>query len=158
MVIAVTSADSLTNLPLHWSASPSNIDYARKIKSFLGEQAVLRSGVIVYDQNNDLYTQSLAQAYRDHLGDYIKFPDQPFIGSTLKSPAAPNVFFPVATNLCVAASDDNVPLDMVFYAGRLADFDAFIEALKVRTCRQQALTVLVGATGFVVAPEYEKRF
>jgi hypothetical protein len=156
MVSAVTSADSLTNLPLHWSVSPSNIEYANRLKAFLEQQDVLRSGVIVYDRNPDLYTQSLAQAYRDHLGRYIKFPDQPFQGSTLESLAAPNVFLPVVTNLCNAANDHDAPLDMVFYAGRLADFGAFTEALKARTCRQRSLTVLVGATGFATAQDYEE--
>jgi hypothetical protein len=60
----------------------------------------------------------------------------------------------VVTNLCNAANDPHAPLDTVFYAGRIADFRAFTDALKARTCRQQPLTVLVGATGFAEANAY----
>jgi len=148
MVSAVASADSLTHLPLLWSVSPSNTEYAVRLKSFLDQQHVLRSGVIVYDRNPDLFTQSLAQAYHDQLGLYVKFPDQPFQGSTINTPAAPDIFFPVVTNLCNAANDPNAPLDMVFYAGRVADLGPFVEALKTRTCRQRPLTMLVVTSGF----------
>ncbi|MGH3856751.1 MAG: hypothetical protein ACRDR6_25355 [Pseudonocardiaceae bacterium] len=52
------------------------------------------------------------------------------------------------TNLCNAADDRSNPLDMVFYAGRVADLNAFIEALADRTCRNRPLTVLTVTTGF----------
>lgn len=145
MVGAVTAADSLMNLPLFWSVSPSNSEYVDRFKSFLDHQDVLRSGIIVYDRNSDLFTQSLAQAYHDKLRRYVGFTDQPFQGGTIDIMAAPDVFFPVVTNLCNAVNDPH-PLDMVFFAGRLADFGAFTAALKARTCRQRPLTVLVVTT------------
>jgi len=154
MVGAEASADSLSDLHLLWSVSPSNTEYVNRLKSFLDHQNVLKSAIIVYDRNPDLYTQSLAQDYRNQLGNYIKFPDQPFQGSTLDIIAAPDVFAPVVTNLCDAANDSRAPLDTVLYAGRIADFRAFTDALKARTCRQQPLTVLVGATGFAEASAY----
>jgi ABC-type branched-subunit amino acid transport system substrate-binding protein len=156
MVSAVASADDLTNLPLLWSVSPSNLEYAGRLKSFLDHQDVLRSGIIVYDRNPDLYTQSLARAYHDQLGRYVKFPDQPFQGNTIDTLAVPDVFFPVVTNLCNAANDPHAPLDMVFYAGRGTDFGAFTAALKARTCLERSLTVLTASTGFPALRDYEK--
>jgi hypothetical protein len=77
MVGAEASADSLTNLHLLWSVSPSNIEYVDRLKSFLDHQNVLKSGIVVYDRNPDLYTQSLAQDYRDQLGkSYVKVTSQ----------------------------------------------------------------------------------
>jgi transcriptional regulator with XRE-family HTH domain len=161
MVSAVASADDLTNLPLLWSVEPSNRDFVRALGSFLDRQTTLKSGLIVYDQNADLFTRSLAKDYRDQLGKpdqlgkiYDTFPDQPFRGSTVESPTAPNVFGPVVTNLCNAANNPHNPLDMVFYAGRGVDFSPFVEALSgaARTCRNQPLTVLTASTGFTLSP------
>lgn len=148
MVSAMTSADDLSTLPLLWSVSPSNRDYARALRSYLDHQNVLASGVIVYDQNPDLYTRSLAEAYRTELGRYLDFPAQPFQGSTLDSRSAANVFAPVVANLCNAANDPDAPLDMVFYAGRIVDFGAFTDALDgaARTCEKRRLTILTTDT------------
>ncbi|MGH3856752.1 MAG: hypothetical protein ACRDR6_25360, partial [Pseudonocardiaceae bacterium] len=66
LVSAVTSADNLTNLHLLWSVSPSNDQYVQALNVFLGtkqEKDILKSGIIVYDQNPDPFTQSLAQDY-----------------------------------------------------------------------------------------------
>jgi ABC-type branched-subunit amino acid transport system substrate-binding protein len=154
MVSAATSGDSLKN-PLLWIVSPSNMEYVNRINSFLGtKRDVLKSGIIVYDLNPDLFTRSLAQDYRTQLGNpYVKFPDQGFLGGTTRSPAQPDVFFPVVTNLCNAANDPSNPLDMVLYAGRVADLGAFTEALKARTCRNRPLTVVTATTGFAVLRE-----
>ena len=155
MVSAVASVDDLTNLPLLWSVSPSNLDYARALSSFLDRQSELKSGVIVYDQNADFFAKSPAKAYHTELERYVKFPDQPFRGSTVESPAAPNLFGPVITNLCNAANDQHTPLDMVVYAGRGVDFGSFIEALNgaARTCRNRPLAVLTTSAGFNISPD-----
>jgi hypothetical protein len=154
MVNAAASADSLTHLPLLWSSTPSNTEYATHLKFFFDHQTALRSGIIVYDRNPDLFTQSLTQAYHDQLGRYITFPDQPFQGSTLDIRAVPDVFFPVVTNLCNAANDPRAPLDMVFFAGRVTDFGAFTAALKARTCVQRPLTVVIVAIAAADAQAY----
>jgi hypothetical protein len=158
MVNAAASADSLSNLHLLWSVTPSNTEYATQLKSFLDhQQNTLKSGIIVYDRNPDLYTQSLARAYHEQLGHYVKYPDQPFQGSTMDTRARPDVYFPVVTNLCNAANDPNAPLDTVFYAGRVADFGPFAEALTARTCRERSLTIVLVATGgLATAQKYEK--
>jgi hypothetical protein len=158
LVNAAASADSLTKLHLLWSVTPSNTEYATQLKSFLDHQQItLRSGIIVYDRNPDLYTQSLARAYHEQLGHYVIFPDQPFQGSTMDTRARPDVYFPIVTNLCNAANDRSAPLDTVFYAGRMADFGPFAEALTARTCRERSLTIVLVATGgLATAQEYEK--
>jgi len=153
LVGAVASADSLTNLHLLWSVSPSNDQYVQALNAFLGTRQgndVLKSGIIVYDQNPDPFTQSLARDYRNEFGkSYVMFPEgQGFRGGTERNPAQPDVFVPVATNLCTAVDNPITPLDMVFYAGRVADLGAFTEALKDRTCRNRPLTVLTATTGF----------
>jgi hypothetical protein len=163
IVNAEASADSLTDLHLLWSVSPSNTDYAKQFKSFLDQQKMLSSGIIVYDRNSDLFTQSLAQAYRDQLGPYVKFPDQPFQGSTLppqdnRQQPVPNVFLPVVTNVCDAANEPHAPLDMVFYGGRVADFGPFAAALEERICRQRQLTVFVVATAAADARAFARTF
>jgi hypothetical protein len=154
MVSAITSADDLTDLPLLWNISPSNTEYAQALRRFLDGQEVLKSGIIVFDNNPDLYTLSLANAYRAELGaDYIQDPDQSYQGSTVESPAAPTVFDPVVKNICNAARRPDAPLQMVFYAGREADFDEFSQALKNRICDDRPLAVLLASTGLFNATE-----
>lgn len=153
MVSAIASADSLTGKPLLWSVSPSNNQFAERLKQYLDGQDTLKSGVIVYDRNPDLYTRSLRYAFQEKLQPYRKFADdQAFQGSTLEQPAAPVVFAPIVRNLCNAVYAPEHPLDMVFYAGRIADFDAFAEALETRIC-DQPLTVVIADTGFAPTPD-----
>jgi hypothetical protein len=158
MVGAITSSDSLTGRPNFWSVSPSNIHYAQALQNLLDHQGhnSLRSGLIVYDINNDPYTRTLAEAFRTHLKRYVRFPELTYRGGTIEQPATPKVFAPVVTNLCTAANDPRSPLDMVFYSGRVADFEAFAEALKNRICKNRPLAVMVGATGFADAQRYER--
>jgi hypothetical protein len=154
MVSAITSADDLTDLPLLWSVSPSNTEYVRSMKDFLEGRAVLNSGIIVNDGSPDLYTQSLAAAYRAVLGpEYLKYPDQSFQGSAVDSPGAPTVFDPVVRNVCNAIMRTDAPLDMVFYAGREADFDEFTQALTNRNCADRPLTVLTASVGSFASPQ-----
>ncbi len=163
MVGALASADSLTDLPLLWSVSPSNIQYVQHLKAFLDDQHALqhalRYGIVVSDDNtDDLYAQSLAKDYHHYLASYIPASfsqGQQFRGGTLESPAAPDVFVPVVTSLCTAVDNTDTPLDMVFYSGRVADFGPFAQALASRTCANRPLTVLVGATGFAAAADYQ---
>jgi hypothetical protein len=132
--------------------SPSNKEYVDRMYSFLEtkeEKDTLKSSIIVYDLNLDYFTQTLSNDYHgDDLKPYVKFPDQGFRGGTQKGPAQPDVFFPVVTNLCNAATEPKTPLDMVFYAGRAADLKSFTEALKTRTCKNRALTILTATSGF----------
>lgn len=157
MVSAITSSDTLTGRPNLWSVSPSNVQYAQTIRNLLDQQGrgSLRSGLIVRDSNRDPYTRTLSDAFQAHLRPYVKFPELTYRGGTIEQPATSRVFAPVVTNLCNAANSRQSPLDMVFYAGRVADFQGFAEALEVRICKNRPLAVLVGATGFADAQRYE---
>jgi hypothetical protein len=150
MVSAGTSSDTLTGIPKLWSVSPSNIHYARALRNLLDRPGPkqLKSGIVVWDRNDNPYIRTLYQAYKSHLGPYLKFSDLSYRGSTPDTAATPRLFQPVVTNLCDTVSDRDNPLDMVFFAGRLADFESFARALENRTCKNRRLAVLVGATGF----------
>ncbi|MEH1014870.1 hypothetical protein V6U90_17385 [Micromonospora sp. CPCC 206060] len=156
MVTGVASADSLTarTAPTLYSVSPSNTDYALALRELLRGSLGLRSGIIVADQNEDPYVRTLRDAFEQILEPYVKFPLLRFQGGTVASPATPNVFNPVVTNICTAVNNRKTPLDMVFFAGRVADFRAFAGALEQRICRDDPLAVLVGATGFQEAQQY----
>ncbi|GAA2722900.1 hypothetical protein [Actinocorallia aurantiaca] len=156
MVSAVTSADTLTGIQGLWSVSPGNSQYAQALKTFLDrpDQEELRTGIIVHDLNEDPYTTTLKAAYQTVLGSYVRYPGQSYAGSTAEQPLAPNAFRPVINNLCEAMGRQKNPLDMVFFAGRLADFEVFAQYLDERICRDDPLTILVGATGFAGAEKY----
>jgi hypothetical protein len=157
MVGAITSSDSLTGRQNFWSVSPSNTQYAQALRHFLTHQGKnpLRSGLIVSDTNNDPYTRTLSQAFKSRLRPYLKFPELTYTGGTTDARATPKIFAPVVTNLCNAVNAPKTPLDMVLYAGRVADFEAFAKALENRICKDHPLAVLVGATGFADAQRYE---
>ncbi|MGW0216060.1 hypothetical protein ACWDXH_16865 [Micromonospora chokoriensis] len=159
MVGAVTSATSLTSAkyPTFHSVSPSNMDYAKALKDLLDKNpsTLPRNGIVVNDRNKDPYPQTLTEAFISELKDYVKYPKQEFTGGTVGKPAMPNVFAPLVTNLCTAAGDPDRArrLQMVFFAGRVADFPSFAEALKGRLCRESPLTIMVGATGFQLSDQ-----
>jgi hypothetical protein len=159
MVSAVASADSLTmqRYKTLRSVSPSNRDYADALRAFLTDPQTglhLHNGIIVQDTNNDPYPSTLRDDFHTMLAPYIKFPEQPFTGGTIESRATKNVFAPDVTNICNAVNDRNTPLDTVFFAGRVADFEPFADALSSRTCLDTPLVVMVGATGFQAAEKY----
>lgn len=161
MVSAVASATNLemeTYKTLH-SVSPSNRDYALALKRLLDDPSSspgLHNGIIVQDLNDDPYTKTLKEAFVTILQGYVKFPAIPFKGGAAGSSIVSDVFAPVVTNLCNAVNDAKTPLDTVFFAGRVADFRMFAEALEGRTCQKTPLAVLVGATGFHAAQQYSK--
>jgi ABC-type branched-subunit amino acid transport system substrate-binding protein len=164
MVSAVASADALDARTYGglFSVSPSSSDYVLALRKLLdarpGELTFAeRSGLVVADQNNDPFVVSLREAFLKYLGYYLGGRDpQWFAGGTIDTPVAPDVFQPIVDRICVEATDHDTPLRVVFYAGRVSDFQVFAERLKGRTCNDRPLAVLVGATGFQVAATYEK--
>lgn len=159
IVSAITSADefNLTTIPGFRNISPNNTDYANALRDFLTHQNSLRRGIVVADVNDDPYTNSLRAAFTSVLSAYARPEVQSFNGSTVASGAAAAVFNPVTRNICAAATapPPDVPVDMVMYAGRVGDFEAFVRSLDNRWCRDRPLTVLAGATGFDAARKYE---
>ncbi|WFF00519.1 hypothetical protein [Micromonospora sp. WMMD964] len=159
MVGAVTSATTLTaaRFSTFHSVSPSNSDYANAMKDLLDKNArtLPRNGIVVRDANNDPYSQTLADTYNDVLKDYIKFSPQNFHGGTERNAGAPRAFDGIVRSLCTAVNHKTKNLQMVFFAGRVADFPSFAEMLKERTCDDEPLTVMVGATGFQLSKQQE---
>ncbi|SNS62983.1 hypothetical protein [Actinoplanes regularis] len=158
---AVTSATSLSaaNARTFHSVSPSNVDYALALEHLLATQKKalpVKHALIVADQNDDPYPRTLTEAFQTRLKSYLISAPQVFSGSTVDTPVTANVFVPIVTNICSAVQDQRAPLDTVFFAGRVADFGAFAEALANRVCRQRPLTVMVGATGFQAAQDRVK--
>jgi len=117
------------------------------------------SALIVADENKneDPFVVSLRIAFERYLDDYVGGRNpKVFRGGTVDTTVRPNVFEPIVQDICNEARDKEVPLQVVLYAGRVADFKTFAERLKGRTCIDKPLAVLVGATGFQVAATYKK--
>lgn len=159
MISAINSADdfNLDTIPGFHSISGSNTDYVTALREFLRHQSSLRLGIIVADANDDPYANSLRSAFTRVLAGYARPEVQSFNGGTSESGAVAGVFSPVTRNICGAATvpAPQVPVDMVMYAGRVADFEPFVRSLDNRRCRDRHLTVLAGATGFDTARRYE---
>lgn len=167
MVSAVASADILNSktYPGLYSVSPSSSDYVLALRKLLDAKLSdltfgKGSALVVADQNKneDPFVLSLLTAFERYLDYYVGGRDpQWFSGGTVETRVSANVFQPIVDRICGGARDNEAPLQMVFYAGRLADFEVFAERLKGRECIRKPLAVLVGATGFQVAATYRKK-
>lgn len=143
LITGVTTADSIDHDGVHGliRTAPSNTDFAVALRRFLDSREDLASAMLVYDSTaQDLYTTSLRTAYEAELGEYIVSSHQPFLGHSIAD-AGPQTFSTISQNICLASPDT------VLFAGREPDLKVFIEALSVRACRDQPLTVLLGVTG-----------
>lgn len=158
MVSAVASANTLTGVPELWSVSPSNENYAQALRSLLEDtwKDTPKNGIILSDRNRDPYANTLAESYRKILKPYVLYPEQSFSGATAETPIKVSHLGPVMQNICADSKDPKKPLNIVFYAGRVADFRTVVDFLKNRNCKKgHPLTVMVGATGFAQAEEYK---
>jgi hypothetical protein len=170
MVGAIASANSLKkeDIPTLYSVSPSNGDYAQALLALLNKQGswlvkkpdsepALTDGIIVADKNDDPYVRTLRESIAEVLKPYVKHGELPFTGGTIDTKARPQEFDRVVTNLCNEVLAPGSKLRIVFYAGRVTDFQLFAEALeknRTRRCKDIPLVVLVGATGFQAAQHY----
>lgn len=143
MVTATTTADGLDYDSVRGMlrAGPSNTDFAEAFRHYLDNQDELESGVLVFDNNtDDTFAATLREAFETKLGDYIQFSHQPFPGGSVEQ-GGPMVFSTVTENICTAGPD------MVHFAGRAPDLEAFLEALESRICVDEHLTVLFAEIG-----------
>ncbi|MFG3340453.1 ABC transporter substrate-binding protein [Glycomyces sp. NPDC048151] len=143
MVTGVTTADGIDHGSIDGllRAAPSNTDFAVALRRHLDAQDELDSAIMVYDSTaQDRYTTTLRTAYEAQLGEYLTSSDQPFPGRSIET-GGPEVFDPITRNICTDGSD------VVLFAGREPDLKVFIEALSVRACDEQPLTVMFGVTG-----------
>jgi len=143
MVTGVTTADGIDHDHIDGllRAAPSNTDFAVALHRYLQWRGDLDAAMLVYDSTaEDRYTTTLRTAYETELGDYITGSHQPFPGRSIAT-GGPEVFDPITRNICAAESD------AVLFAGREPDLKVFLQALSVRACVDQPLTVLFGVTG-----------
>lgn len=156
MVSAITSADTLTGRANFWSVSPSNRQYAAAIRNYLAARTDRPVALMLRDQNNDPYTDSLAEAFSTELKEWMAYPPLIYNGGLLVQPATPNDFTTATTNICTAANDRAKPLNTILYAGRLADFESFVRALATSRSCTPRLTVIAAATGFASAQRWQE--
>lgn len=139
---AIVTADQLnyTNIPGFVRVTPSNQDYVRSLRAYLQRRPELDSAILVYDLNSDARGDIFVESLRDDLtrefGDLIQFGDQSFVGKLVPSDASPSLFAGITTNICA------VMPKVVFFAGRKADLQDFLNSLGSRTCRDTPLTVV----------------
>ncbi|WP_148046304.1 ABC transporter substrate-binding protein [Halostreptopolyspora alba] len=153
MVSAVTSADELNDetFPGLIRVGPSNTDYVKALRGYVEDHDELATAVLVYDENDpDLYVASLTKAFGAQMGEYTHGnPPQPFYGTALDEESSPSLFHVVTQNICQTGAD------MALYAGRGVDLDALIDALHVRPCLDEPLSVLVAESGLGMHTDQE---
>jgi ABC-type branched-subunit amino acid transport system substrate-binding protein len=156
MVAAITTADRLTytQIPGYFHVSALNKDYVRALRQYVDRRR-FGSGVLVYDGNSDLpdnadlFTQTLRDDLDAEFGTgsrgrraLLRFSAQNFSGSlTPREGVRAIAFNNIVANLCA-----NKP-DVIFYAGRQHDLEAFLDALQRRSCgRQWPVTVVTAGS------------
>ena len=137
MVSAIASADDFISrdVPGLHSVSPSNTEYAQALRTFLDGQVVLNSGIIVADQNprpvhgivaHGVHQRAPSRTSSTPTSRSTEAPSRPEPHPRSSPPSSPTSASPRSPRSPVDR------LDMVFYAGRVADFRSFVEALNGR--------------------------
>ncbi|MFE3493452.1 bifunctional serine/threonine-protein kinase/ABC transporter substrate-binding protein [Streptomyces sp. NPDC059175] len=124
---AVAGPPTATTLesPYLFKASPSNREHVRALRARLESGQAERRGFLVFDTNEDLYVQSLREAFDLEFAPSIGQRRAGFAGST-DDAAVPRLYGPAVQDICYTKAD------VVFYAGRDNDFPALISALANR--------------------------
>lgn len=160
MVSAIATADQLNygNIRGFVRAAPPNAEYVAAIQDYLRHRPALNSTMMVYDTNSDLtynpetgtgsdlFTRSLRDDFDNGLANLAlkKFPAQGFVGKSGPTAASPDLFTNITTNICA------VKPEAVLYAGRVGDFDSFLQSLQNRVCPDTPLTVIAAGADFGV--------
>lgn len=156
MVSAIATADQLNYGAIRGflRASPPNTAYVAAIQGYLAHHPELDSAMVVYDANSDvnhdagttsgadLFTRSLRDDLNRQLAGLIKYPAQNYVGKSGPTPASPDLFTSITTNICA------VQPRVVLYAGRVVDFDSFLQSLRNRVCPNSPLTVIAAGADF----------
>ncbi|MGW2913791.1 protein kinase domain-containing protein [Streptomyces asoensis] len=118
--LTATSLES----PYLFKTSPSNLEHISAVRKHLDGPAK-QTGFLVYDTNDDLYVQTLRDAFDQEFKAAIGTRRTGYVGST-KDHVVPKLFGQAVQNICYSDPD------LVFYAGRDNDFPDFIKALAER--------------------------
>ena len=156
MVSSIATADELNYGAIRGflRASPPNSEYVKAIQQYLAHRPELDSAMVVYDANSDanpdagtnsgadLFTRSLRDDLEGQLAGLIRYPAQNYVGRSGPTPANPDLFTSITTNICAASPK------VVLYAGRVVDFDGFLQSLRSRVCPYLPLTVIATGADF----------
>jgi hypothetical protein len=159
MVGAIITAEGLehSKIPGLIRVSPSNRDYVDTFRSHLKNHTEFRSAILVFDSNSDsngdLYAKTLRDAFKEKMGELIKFKDQSFTGGRPGVNVSAGHFATITPNICAAEAKG---LGVILYAGRRGDLRGFLDALQNRVCRSTPMTVVAaGIDPTIVQGEQE---
>ncbi|MGD9484026.1 hypothetical protein WDH52_12320 [Streptomyces sp. TRM70308] len=151
MIASVASASGLrhAHIPGLVRVTPSNRDFVAALHAYVGARDDLRTALLVHDESPpDLHVKSLTDSFeRTFAQELSGRAPQPFQGTTVSSDVPYSFFDPVVRNLCGAEAD------MVLFSGRTTDLHHFLDALHVRTCLSDPVSVLFVETGPVIPEE-----
>ncbi|REE97106.1 hypothetical protein [Thermomonospora umbrina] len=139
MVGSVITADTLNSTRVRGlvAVNPRTGEQVSVLRQYLRTVPAIRRIMLVSSGDpDDLYTTSLVDAFKLHLGDYSDGSEYPF------GPTPGDEFNTIVKNLC---SQDGEPPDAVFYAGRARDLPTFVEYLAKRSCHPERITILSGS-------------
>ncbi|WP_340561660.1 ABC transporter substrate-binding protein [Streptomyces sp. GSL17-111] len=151
MVSSVASATSLRHaeVPGLVRVTPSNTDFVAALHAYVGGRDMLDTAMLVHDESPpDLHVKSLTDAFTRTFAEQLAgHAPQPFQGKSVSEDVAYTYFDAVVRNLCAAEAD------MALFSGRTVDLREFLEALHVRPCLAEPVSVLFVETGPVIPPE-----
>ncbi|UED86172.1 hypothetical protein [Streptomyces profundus] len=155
LVAASASADQLNSatVPGLIRVTASNTDFVSALREYVRAREELDGAVLVHDTRApDLHVTTLTEAFRTELAAELgDNPDQPFQGTTTGESAPPALFRAAVQNVCATEAD------LVLFAGRATDLNAFVDSLHSRPCRGRPISVLFAETGPVIdESEYER--
>jgi hypothetical protein len=156
MVSSIASADQLNYGAIRGflRASPPNIEYVVALQEYVEKRPLLDSAMMVYDANSDvnsdpgttsgadLFTRSLRDDFSRVFANLIKYPSQNYVGISGPTAASPGLFDNITANICA------VQPQVVLYAGRVVDFNGFLESLRNRICQDSPVTLLAAGADF----------
>lgn len=138
IVGSTITADDLAGIPGLLRPAPTNARQARAAADHLKATGA-KTALLLQDTNNeDLYPETLAKAFRDQFGDggHRVLEQAQQYDSGLGS--VENAFALMMPNICATEAD------VVFFAGRGRDLARFVEKLATRLCRERVIRIVTG--------------
>ncbi|WP_024799404.1 ABC transporter substrate-binding protein [Nocardia sp. BMG51109] len=135
-------------------SAPPNTEYVEALYTYARNNPELDSAMLVYDSNSDvnddpgttsgadLFTRSLREDLEQRFADLNKYRSQSYQGVSGPKASSPSLFTNVVHNIC----GTEPKVEVVLYAGRVVDFNNFLQAMYARVCVDTPVTVL-GASG-----------
>ncbi len=139
MVADVVTADEIDKTKIAGFArvNPTVGNELEAISLYMRTAKQRSAMMVTYSEETDLYTASLAAAFKKYLGGYWKQ------GGSINNPFGRNPsieFKMIVGNLC-----SPTPPDTIFYGGRGRDLPTFIGYLSNRNCHPERITIVTGS-------------